>query len=251
MFCNNLYVLLEDNELNLKNFLTLKKELNAKFWDGALLKNDISEALLEIANNFFDSLNIDVPIKDISMTGSMANYNWTESSDIDLHVVINFLDISEDIDLTRSFLSAKTTLWNKNHNIKLKGHDVEIYIQDSTEPHFSSGIYSILNNMWIIKPERPKRIVFDKKNIKKKTMDIVRRIKLIEKDFQDKNFQQVFNDANILREKIKTMRKAGLEKGGQYSNENLSYKLIRNSGYLEKLNDLTIKSYDRQHSLKQ
>ena len=67
--------------------------LNPKLWDGDQLRPGLKDGFIKIANAFYDFLEINVDIFDIIIIGSSANYNWTEHSDIDLHVVINYLEV--------------------------------------------------------------------------------------------------------------------------------------------------------------
>ena len=55
--------------------------------------------------------------------------------------------------------------------------------------------------------------------------------------------------AEKLSEKIRKLRSSGLEDEGIYSVENLAFKLLRNSGKMNKLMDLRSKSYDMIMSL--
>ena len=68
-------------------------ELNPKLWVDDKLRNDLRKGFLKIAHHFYEFLEIDVPIQDIILIGSNANYNWTKYSDIDLHVIVNYLEI--------------------------------------------------------------------------------------------------------------------------------------------------------------
>ena len=52
------------------------------------------------------------------------------------------------------FFKMKKQIWADKLPIQVKGHDVEMYFQDSAEPHHSSGTYSLVNNDWIKKPTK-------------------------------------------------------------------------------------------------
>ena len=82
-----------------------KKELNPKFWSGETFDPTIRAKLLSIAEDFSDALRIEVPIDDIQLTGSLANYNWTEKSDLDVHVLIDFKKIDRNEELVKKALS--------------------------------------------------------------------------------------------------------------------------------------------------
>ena len=140
----------------------VKDELNPEIWDNAHsenekephLKNVVDERLLEIADNFISFLGIDVDVEDVTMTGSLSNYNWSSFSDIDLHVLIDFESNDIDKKVLRELFNAKQGIWNSLHEIEVYGYEVELYAQDATEPHFSTGVYSVLNNEWLVSPNK-------------------------------------------------------------------------------------------------
>ena len=131
--------------------------LNPNIWDGEQLKPKLREKFLKIAKAFADFLLpiIDIPVQDVTLTGSNANYNWTTKSDIDLHILINYKDIKAydaNSALVREYLMAKKSIWNNNYPLMFKGMQIELYAQDVNEPHTSTGVYSIMNKKWIKKP---------------------------------------------------------------------------------------------------
>ena len=127
----------------------LKETLNPKIWTNEEINPEVAQKLMEIANNFWDGLDLkDVDIVDIIITGSIANYNWTEMSDIDLHILVNFADVDENTELVDAYFRNVRANWNKTHNIMIKGHEVEVYLQDASEPHVSTGVYSLSRNEW-------------------------------------------------------------------------------------------------------
>ena len=222
-----------------------KRVLSNDVWlaDG-MLSPEIRESLLKIANEFYIFLGIEVVVEDITFTGSLANYNYTKFSDIDLHLLVDYREIDGNIDLVRDFLSAKKTVWNDKHNIFVKGYEVELYAQDVNEPHHSTGVYSILKNEWIKKPKIGKPDI-DLIAIKEKVKSLMKRIdRAIDSPNRREKLEQI-------KEKIRTMRQAGLERAGEFSIENLSFKVLRRNGYLEKLYDISLKDYDTSLSLKQ
>ena len=52
-----------------------------------------------------------------------------------------------------------------------------------------------------------------------------------------------------MKEKLGDMRRAGLERSGEYSAENLAFKLLRRTGYLKKMYDAYDSDYDSYMSL--
>ena len=133
--------------------LTYHKQLESKFWDeDDHLDPKIRKKLLKIARDFFDGVELDTEITDIYLMGSLANYNYTELSDIDTHVEIDFEDVGPK-ELVKKVVDGAKFQWNMNHKISLRGHDVELYIQDKDEKVSSAGIYSLLNDEWVQKPK--------------------------------------------------------------------------------------------------
>jgi len=208
--------------------------LSSKIWNTDMtLKNDVSEKLNLIADSFIDYLGIDIDVIDITITGSYANYNYTPYSDIDLHILVNFKNLGEDLDLVEEFFNAKEKYWKFNHDITIKGIEVEIYPQNINEKQISSGIYSILSDHWQIKPKKFKTDI-DIEGITKKVNFLKREINIVlGKSINSRTITPI---KKILK-KIKRMRKAGLEKAGELSDENISYKILRDDGYLQKLFD--------------
>lgn len=225
--------------------LEYKSTLHPMFWDNEEFNRDIKQKLLEIANRFINDLGIEgiVP-EDVTLTGSLANYNWSNKSDIDLHIIIDFDKLKANNDILKDLLNLKRMMWNKAHDIKIKGHDVEIYIQDKNEPHYSTGVYSLDKGEWIDKPSReePK---LDLEAAQNKAEQISKDIDNLERFEAEKKYEMSIS----LKDKIKKMRQIGLESDGVYSVENLAFKLLRRSGALEKLSDMKNDAYDEMYSI--
>lgn len=222
------------------------QELSVKFWDeDKKLKPELREQLLRIANSFIDYLGINIDVVDITFTGSYANYNYTPFSDVDLHVIIDTKSINKDIDLVEEFLKVKRQYWNDKHDIKIQNIDVELYPQDIKEEHRSSGVYSISNDEWIVEP---KKLLgkFDQRNVLKKVQSIKKLV-----DIAIDNSKEKRNNLDIsnLLEKIRKMRKSALEKGGEMSDENIVYKILREEGDIQKLYDMKDNIFDIDLSL--
>lgn len=240
----------ESNEnLDFSGF-KMNKSLNNIIWDNNMLMKDmISNGLLKIAKDYFISLKLSLPVKDITMTGSLANYNWSKYSDIDLHIVVDLNKFGEDKELVKGLIDSKSREWNDKHDITIKGYEVEVYIQDIDEEHHSTGVYSILKDKWIIKPEI-KDDYIDKKLVTKKYNDIVNKVNDIVLNYKkDKDYNTVIDKTEKLKDKIKRMRQAGLEGEGEYSTENIVFKLLRRNDVMKKINDLLIKSYDKSMTI--
>jgi len=226
----------------------LKDELNPKIWpDGDEKVNQkIREDLLEIANDYFENLEIDAKLQDIVLTGSLANFNWSEYSDFDLHLIFDFGEVNKDKELVKKFLDFAGKIWNTQHDITIEGYEVEIYSQDVDEPHTSTGQYSLMEDKWIVKPTR-ENFVPDEELIKRKAEQIMSSIEDLESDLEeDKEYDIINSKLKKVWKKIKDSRAAGLKREGEYSVENLVFKLLRRNGYIGKILDVKRKAYDKQ-----
>lgn len=243
-----------DNEI-LKSFEP-QKDLNPKIWEqkGKEYKMNpkVREKLLEVSNLFIDFLGIDILITDIIMIGSLTNYNWSKFSDIDLHLVVNYSQFPENTkDLYVEFFDLKKIIFNQKHDIKMFNYDVECFVQDETETTFSSGIYSILYDMWVHEPEKVGVGNIDKKLVKEKAKQWMRIIDGIVTNIKDEEPDEIKSIVKKYKEKLKKFRNCGLEKDGEMSVENLVFKLLRRNGYIGKLYDIPTELIDKKLSMNQ
>jgi len=210
------------NELSI-NPISLHDTLNPLLWENDRLKTQIRYKLLVIAKHFAKFLKVkQLNLKDITISGSNASYGYSEYSDIDLHLVVEITNP----DLPELY-NAKKNQYNFKYNLTIKDIDVELYVQDRQQPHHSAGIYSILNNEWIDKPTRQIPVV-NELEVKNKARNYAGRINQALKSTNLANAEETM-------ENISRLRQAGLEQGGEYSIENLAFKLLRSRGQIEKL----------------
>jgi hypothetical protein len=235
----------EDKKI-IKSFET-KETLSPQIFEAnEKMREDVKNRLLDISDDFIESLGVEFFIHDIVLTGSLANYNWSSYSDVDLHIVIDFEDSEYDPALLKEYFDAKKNVWNEKHKIKIKGYDVEIYVQDVKEPHISSGVYSVLNGKWVIKPSK-KKVKIDDTKILQKAESIANKVNSLRIDTD----KAILNKIEDLRKKLKEFRQSGLDTGGEYSYENLVFKLLRRNGTIKKLLDLKTKLIDNKLSVAQ
>ena len=226
-----------------------QKRLNARIWDpSGHPRAEVSDRLMDIAQKFFEGLGVSEEFEDIRITGSAAGYNWNDLSDIDLHIILDFSKFGDISSLMKEFIGLKRFRWNDSHDIKIYGHEVEVYVQDESEPHYSPGQYSLLRREWVEKPEKiEKRVNYSA--IKAKVRGIIGEIDIISDLFDKKSYKQANKQAERLFQKLKKLRKCGLEQNGIYSVENLAFKALRNADYISKLMILRSDSYDKDMSL--
>ena len=209
----------------------MRDELNPKIWGKEQkMKPDVKKTLLKIADDYFESLDLPgVDIEDVTMTGSLANYNWSKYSDVDLHIVVDYNDIPVDKELVMDFLKSKSSNWNKEHDVKIYGYDVELYVQDINEEHHSTGVYSILKNEWGTKPKK-KKISINDKSVKEKSNRFMDRVEEIYDEMGEVSNQETINRVEKLTEKIKNMRQSGLESVVSFLLRTLCLKFLEEMG---------------------
>ena len=213
------------------------------------LKNEVKLNLIKVSELFRDFIGVDFFVDDVIMTGSLANYNWSKFSDVDLHLVVDFTQFEEyKLELYTELFKVKKTIFNNVHNIKIYGFDVEVYVQDSNESHFSSGVYSVLYDEWLVKPKHEK-IDVDKKILKDKINQWVNIIDGVKETTEDISAEESKEIIDKYRDKLKKFRSCGLEKGGEFSYENIVFKYLRRSGHIEKLFNLENHILDKELSL--
>ncbi len=212
-----------------------QNRLNPKLWDGDQLRPKLQSAFIKISEAFYKFLDLpdSAEILDIILIGSNANYNWTEYSDIDLHVLINYLQVDPNYHMANKYLHAKKSLWNMHYPLTYKGMRIELYAQDSEqEMHSSVGVYSVLHNTWIRKPKSD-LVSIDDSTIELKADPYEYEIQNLKLD--DPNLEQKIDN---IKQRLQHLRKAGLEAVGEYSVENLAYKHLRNKGLIDRLKEL-------------
>jgi len=227
---------------------TVKDELNEDLWSGYRIKDQVRKALLKIANKFYTFTGTELPIEDIQLVGSNASYNWTADSDIDLHLILDFNEFSTDDDkkdiLRQKFLGKKR-IFNDQYDIDVYGHDVELYVEDVDDYNASDGIFSLLDNVWIRKPERIEPDV-NRVNVQKRSkyfMNLIDRLEDVS-DPMDK-----FETSMRIKDELMNLRQSSLETDGNFSVGNLVFKTLRSAGYINKLFDHMNDSYGESLSL--
>ena len=247
---------MDDLKSILKSF-KVQGKLNPKIWKKSertiVMDSKVRTRLLEIANDFIEFLNLDILISDIVMTGSLANYNWSKYSDVDIHILIDFNQFSEiEKPLYEELFYLKKSLYNDKHDLKIFGYDVENYVEDgSTQKNVKGiGIYSLLNNEWLSKPSR-ELVDINYEQISSKVKQWMKIIDGIVDNTKDEDVETSKNIIKKCNEKLGKYRESGLHDGGEYSEENLVFKVLRRNGYLQKIRSLSDKIVDKKLSLKE
>jgi len=240
--------LVDPDSIDLSSF-AIKDQLNPQIWNNERLRPEVKDRLIAIAQEFFDSLELpDVELKDITFTGSLANFTWSQFSDVDLHLIIDFNEVDANPEVVKKWLDQARAMWNKEHDIDIGGHEVEIYVQNDSEPHISTGVYSIFSDNWLTKPERDKPLV-KWTEVQEKTASLMDEIDEIQNMLASGDTDAALSYADRLKEKIRRFRQGGLESGGEFSIENIAFKTLRRNKYLEKLSNIKTDAFDQSMSL--
>lgn len=226
------------------NYRIFNDTLNPEIWtDRFSIDQEIRNRLLSIATEFYTGTKLPAKIQDILLLGSAANYNWTPTSDIDLHILIDFREINSDPIITKQLVDSLKGKWNREHEISIKNHPIELYIQDVNEVNSATGIFSLLNNKWIKVPA--------KQNLKINSDLIQSMYKELTEKIKKAIASEDITYIKSLTEYIYNLRQYGLDKGGEYSEENIVFKILRSRGYLDQLKSSVIQIYDKKLSIKE
>jgi len=241
---------MENTDKNIISSFKVQKELNPDIWlmddEGYKMRPEIRDSLLKLVEDYEGFIDIDLDIEDITLTGSLANFNWSEFSDVDLHILVDFDDPEESIE--KKYLDSRRIIWNSLRDVNVKGFESEIYVQDSKEQHFASGMYSVMYNEWVVKPEE-KEVVLDPHKILSKSKQWMDMIDQIEDSMERTSPKELMGMVEDLKRRLKKYRGAGLADKGEYSYENLTFKFLRRNGYIGKLMGLKNKLIDKSLTL--
>lgn len=245
------------SEVDLSSFKK-RDTLPPGIWkDEDTLDSKVRLKLLDIADDFWEYVNLSwVEPNGIIITGSICNFNWSKFSDIDLHIIADFREIDEKTEFVKQYLDSKKNEWNNEHEgLKIMGFPVELYVQDVNDDIEAGGIYDLEENKWVRKPNPHsiKSIGLNKFSIKDKAAEIMTIIDdmygKLSTTTDGHEIDQIGDDAHYLWDKVKDLRKKSLNKNGESGSGNIVYKVLRRTGYLDKLFKLFSTVYDRSNSI--
>jgi len=246
----------EASDVNLKSF-EIQDELNPKFWINNKINSRVRLKLLDLADEFIDSLAVDwVKPKDIVLTGSIANYNWSKYSDVDVHILMDFKEIWDKTEFVQDYFDSKKALWSQEHGqLKIYGFPVEMYVEDSNEDNPSSGVYSLNKNKWIKEPNDFQDAELNEPFIKKQAAKFMTEIDDIDEKIKNETDN---HKLEVLSEKLKKLfdrlhkqRQESLDKHGEMGTYNIIWKVLRRSGHLDKIWDIINNVYNKVNSIKE
>jgi hypothetical protein len=229
----------------LRESLTLQyhSELNPKFWVNIFLKEEVRKKLLEIAKEWLKFAEIpNSAVKDIVFTGGNANYNYTDDSDIDVHIILDKSKIPNCSD--EEYFKDKKLIWSLTHDISVYGAEVEVYAQlGEVNIPKNQGVYSLKTGKWVVKPENLELDFEHDDLLKKKIDDAIYQIDHALENTTDTKA------AEKLLEKFQKLRKHSIAKSGEFTQDNLVFKELRNRGYIDKIRKFIITMTDKKLSI--
>lgn len=247
----------EPEEISLRSF-RVKDYLENRIWDeDGNLDLKVRRALMNVSDDFWESCNIRwVKPKTVLITGSICNFNWSEYSDVDVHIVVDFGKIHEKKEFVQEYFDDKKNDWNNTHDkLKVYGYPIEMYVEDIDADTTSGGVYDLWRNEWIKRPEigNIEPIKLNKYGIKQIASELMTEIDDLCDEFKKEDdlhkIEMIGEKADNLSKKLKLIRKIGLKRHGESSSGNIVYKCIRRSGHMQKLWELMDDIYDKLHSI--
>lgn len=231
----------ELHSFRLSDAIKFHDELNPRLWVNNRLRPQVRTALLKIAQDFVDYLGItDLDVLDVIIIGSNAAYTYTQHSDLDLHIVVDFSKLNPD-EVYQELFSSKKNLYNAGHKITVHGIDIECYVQDSNVDAVSLGEYSVKNNKWLRVPVK-RRAEIDNTDARLKYEKLKH---LVELALVSERSELI----GAVLKKLSAYRKAGLDRAGEFSSENLAYRAIRSQGVIDRLYKLRDLVHGRELSI--
>ena len=245
------------SNINLQSF-EIQDELHPKLWVNNKLNSKVRLRLLDIANDFYKSLSIAwVKPKDIILTGSLANYNWSKYSDIDVHIIVDYKDVNKKHPkFVEEYFKSKKDIWNDEHeNLTMYGFPVEMYVEDVNTRHKGAGVYSLNKNKWIQEPVDISDSILNQDYIQRLSAKYINEIDEIinklNKETDNVKIERLGKKMNKIFTKLKGLRKEGLNsKQAEMSSGNIVWKVLRRMGYLDKVWDVINSTYNKINSLK-
>jgi len=236
----------------IRRIIRTEDDLEPNIWRGRKLKRAVREALMTIAQDVWDDMEKGrAKLLDVTLTGSCAGYRWSPSSDVDVHLIVQYSDVSDYEELVGSYFKARTALWDKEHDVTLFGHPVEVYVQDVDEVQWFSGVYSLMTDKWIAQPIPPDVLGddVDYRAAERKARVYARDIQRAVAALRAHPGEQEISRVRKLKARVRQLRRSGLEREGELSIENLAFKGLRKIGALDILHAEMQRAYDISRSV--
>lgn len=215
--------------MNIFESIEIHNELNPKIWDkDNHLLPDVSTKLKEIVDYYRLQSQINLQVIDALLVGSNCSYNYTDKSDLDLHIVTNFDNYDLDKEAVSVILNTEKSSFNNNYDITIHGIDVELYVEDVKSNTASNGIYSLYKDKWIKFPSKLDNVP---------NVDIDREADIWTKILNNVLESNDYNYINSIIDRLYMIRHNSIAVDGEYGKGNQLFKELRNRGLLDKIKE--------------
>lgn len=231
--------------------LYYRDELNPKIFANNIMIPQVRNKLIQSSKDFLEEMtrgmtdqNIDLVVKDIMLVGSNASYNYSDFSDLDIHILYDTENLGDNLSkfFAKEYFEAFRRLFNQSHDIKIYDLPVEFYAEDINSNGVYNGRYSILNDAWIQFP--------DKNRVEINSTEVEAKYGLYKSDIDSCiSATGGYETAIDLYKKLFKMRRTALQSGGEFCTENLAFKRLRNDGSITKLRDYIRNEHDKELSV--
>ena len=217
----------------LREKIEMHSTLNPNIWaEDNHLRLEVKDKLEEIVVEFLTELEeneIPIHILDVHLVGSNASYNYTDQSDLDVHIIVNLEDVTCDPYILNLLYGYFKSYFNNKYDISIHGVNVELYIEDVNTSSISNGIYSLFDDEWVKFPEK----------IEVPDVDISKDITPYKNMYDSAMKSKDGMEAIMLVNDLYLLRRNSLSTDGEYGVGNLIFKEFRNNGWLDNLKDLS------------
>lgn len=234
-----------ESQNKLEEAVEIHDKLNPKIWtEERELIPDVRAKVLQIVDKFKSQLavdGVDLKVEDIYILGSNANFNYNEDSDLDVHIIAD-----ESFDCSKEHLAliynCYKTLFNNKYDIRIKGINVEIYVENKDKlSNVSAGVFS-LRDGWIRNPSEYTVPEFDQ-------LAVDRGVQLWEDRYYNVTENPSISKIDDYINSLYELRQESIQKDGEFGEGNLIFKEIRRLGYLDDLKELKVELTSQQLSL--
>ena len=222
-----------------ETLVTIQDELNPVLWSDNKLRPEIKEKIMELVNEFNSCLDIPLTVLDINIVGSNASYNYTDKSDVDVHIITNFEEYGYPKEFIEAAMNAFKANFNNKYDVTYGGYNVEVYVEDVKSSPQSNGIYSVVRDEWIKEPIKLQPIDVD---LEPEYSLFVDRINDILNSGSEEDILRVVDDLYLLR-------RNSLVVDGEFGKGNLIFKTIRNDGLLDALKERRVELASKELSI--
>lgn len=215
--------------------IQLRDKLEPLFWkDGTRgkLDPDVRKSLLGMARVFIKGMKLkDAPVKDIIFAGSLTGYLYHARSGLDIHVNVDASALGIQSKYLQGSLFNKSKSWSEGRRLSVRGREVQLLMLDpSVTGENSKGVYSLLNDRWLRKPERPAKPI-NSVRIYMRTLKLVRKFQETITAYKKNPDGTDCNVLDAFTKALKKERRIGFQTVGEYAEANLVYKALRNGRY--------------------